>query len=192
VVGLRERNKARTRAEIRRHAMRLFREQGYAATTVDQIVKAAEVSQSTFFRYFPAKEDVVLRDDYDPLIIEAFESQPSELSPIQAIRAAIRTVIGGLSAEDIAQELERHKLILSTPDLRVALLDEFSRSITLFAEMVAKRIGRDPGDFAVRTFAGGLIGVSMSTMLTLSTAPEGQYLELFDTALAHLEAGLPL
>ena len=87
-VGLRERKKARTRAAIREHALRLFREQGYHATTVEQIAEAAEVSPSTFFRYFPTKEDVVLQDDFDILGIAAFEAQPAELSPIAAFRAA--------------------------------------------------------------------------------------------------------
>jgi transcriptional regulator GlxA family with amidase domain len=53
--GLRERKKTKTRAAIREHALRLFREQGYEATTVEQIAEAAEVSHSTFFRYFPTK-----------------------------------------------------------------------------------------------------------------------------------------
>src|SRR5258708_39627591 len=89
-VGLRERKKVKTRAAIKQHALRLFQEQGYAATTVEQIAEAAEVSPSTFFRYFPTKEDVVLQDDFDPLFVEAFKLQPPDLSPIQALRAAIR------------------------------------------------------------------------------------------------------
>ena len=80
--GLRERKKARTRAAIREHALRLFREQGYDATTVEQIAEAAEVSPSTFFRYFPTKEDVVLQDDMELLWIDALRAQPAGLSTI--------------------------------------------------------------------------------------------------------------
>jgi hypothetical protein len=64
---MRERKKARTRAAIREHALRLFREHGYGATTVEQIAEAAEVSPATFYRYFPTKEDVVLDNDASPL-----------------------------------------------------------------------------------------------------------------------------
>ena len=98
--GLRERKKARTRAAIREHALRLFREQGYQATTVEQIAAAAEVSPSTFFRYFPTKEDVVLRDDMDTRMVEAFVRQPLDLSPIAAARAAMREAWSSFTQED--------------------------------------------------------------------------------------------
>ena len=63
---------------IREHAMRLFRTQGYEATTVQQIIDEVEVSESTFFRYFPTKGHVVLTDDFDPIIVAAFRRQPAE------------------------------------------------------------------------------------------------------------------
>jgi AcrR family transcriptional regulator len=97
--GLRERKKARTRAAIQEHALRLFRDRGYEATTVDEIAEAAEVSPSTFFRYFPTKEDVVLYDALDPIFFEVFAAQPSQLSTIGAFRAATREVFGGAFAQ---------------------------------------------------------------------------------------------
>src|SRR5215831_18599469 len=99
--GLRERKKAKTRAAIQRHALRLFREQGYEATTVEQIAAAAEVSPSTFFRYFPTKEDVVLYDPFDPVLISAFEAQPPLLSPMQAMREALHATFAAMSREEM-------------------------------------------------------------------------------------------
>ena len=54
-LGLRDRKKIKTRDAIRREAMRLIQANGYANTTIEQIADAAEVSPSTFFRYFPTK-----------------------------------------------------------------------------------------------------------------------------------------
>ncbi|HEX9527041.1 MAG TPA: TetR family transcriptional regulator, partial [Streptosporangiaceae bacterium] len=99
--GLRERKKARTRAAIREHALRLFRENGYQQTTVEKIAEAAEVSPSTFFRYFPTKEDLILQDDMDTKMVEAFERQPPGLGPVAAIRAAARQVIASYSEADL-------------------------------------------------------------------------------------------
>jgi AcrR family transcriptional regulator len=189
---LRERKKVKTRAAIQRHAMRLFREQGYEKTTIDQIAEAAEVSPSTFFRYFPTKEDVVLYDATDPLIIAAFEAQPPELTPMQALRAVIRAVFSELPPNEQRDLRARFDLMFEVPELHARMLTEFSRNIQLTAELVAKRIGRRPEDFAVRTFAGALIGVSMSVMLAAADDPTADFIALLDAGMAHLEAGLPL
>jgi AcrR family transcriptional regulator len=190
--GLRERKKARTRAAIRRHALRLFREQGYSATTVDQIAEAAEVSPSTFFRYFPTKEDVVLQDDVDLLAFEAFEGQPPGLGPIAAMRAAIASAFGQLAESEREQLRETAALTLAVPELRARALDEFIGAIQALAEAIAKRTGHDPGEFRVRNFAGALVGVMMSASLAIAEDPAADFAGIADAALAHLEAGLPL
>src|SRR6201997_3915329 len=59
-LGLRERKKARLRQEIIDTSIRLFRKYGYESTRIDDIVQMLEISQPTFFRYFPSK-DAVLR-----------------------------------------------------------------------------------------------------------------------------------
>lgn len=61
IQGLRERKKARLRQQIIDTAVKLFRKQGYDNTRIDDIVEILEISQPTFFRYFPTK-DAVLRE----------------------------------------------------------------------------------------------------------------------------------
>jgi AcrR family transcriptional regulator len=190
-VGLRERKKARTRASIREHALRLFREQGYHATTVEQIAEAAEVSPSTFFRYFPTKEDVVLQDDFDILGTEAFEGQPADVSPIAAFRAAAEQMFGALTPEELDQFRETTELTLTVPEVRARAMDELARTIDEIAAAVAKRTGRAPDDFAVRNLSGAVIGVIMAATMPWAELPTGDLAERISAALTHLEAGLP-
>src|SRR6185312_12321429 len=192
VVGLRERKKVKTRAAIQRHALRLFREQGYDATTVEQISEAAEVSPSTFFRYFPTKEDVVLQDDLDPVLVAAFHAQPAELSPIQALRGALRAVFANLSEEEWVVARQRQALTNAVPELRARQLDEFYRTVQLLAEAVAERVGRRTDDFAVRALAGAVIGVGISSMFAANEDPTMDHMERMDAGMALLEAGFPL
>jgi AcrR family transcriptional regulator len=194
--GLRERKKARTRAAIRTHALRLFREQGYDATTVDQIAEAADVSPSTFFRYFPTKEDVVLQDDIDVLAIDAFEAQPASLPPVAAFRAAAQQTFAALGEEELARLRETAELTLTVPELRARAMDEFARTIGVIAEAVARRSSRDPNDFGVKILAGAIVGVIMAATMPwhdwAAEEPGADMLARIDAALSLLEAGLPL
>jgi AcrR family transcriptional regulator len=193
--GLRERKKARTRAAIRQHALRLFREQGYQATTVEQIAAAAEVSPSTFFRYFPTKEDVVLRDDMDDRLLEAFERQPASLTPLAALRAAIREGIATMTPGEWDEFSEASALGMAIPEVRARMMDEMARTIDMMAEALAKRTGRAPDDLAIRVSVGAVIGVIMAIMDPdhLAGGEVGaQSFQRIDEALSLLEAGLPL
>ena len=194
--GLRERKKARTRAAIREHALRLFRELGYQATTVEKIAEAAEVSPSTFFRYFPTKEDVVLQDDMDIRMIEALEQQPPELGPVAAVRAAAQQMFASYTAADMDVLRQTTALTLTVPEIRARAVDEFARTIKVVAEALAKRADRPADDLAVRTAAGAIIGVIMAITMPWEGWTEGASFEdsfgRIDEALALLEAGLPL
>jgi AcrR family transcriptional regulator len=199
-VSLRERKKARTRAAIRQHALRLFREQGYYATTIEQIADAAEVSPATFFRYFPTKEDVVLQDDFDVISLGALDSQPPDLGPIAAFRAAAAETYAALSPDDLARFRETIELTAAIPEIRARAIDEFVRTINQIADAIALRTGRSADAFEVRTIAGALIGVIMSVTVPESIdtwRPDAMLdvADLFariDRALDYLERGLPL
>jgi AcrR family transcriptional regulator len=192
-LGLRERKKARTRALIQEHALRLFGEQGYEATSVEQIAAAAEVSPSTVFRYFATKPDLVIYDDLDDRMIEAFRAQPPELSAIQALRATFRSAFGALAGEELALQRERELLMRSVPELRDAMLGEFARTIREIADLVADRTGRRGDDDGVLALAGAVIGLSIAAWF----ASDGddwtaRFIERIDTGMALLESGFSL
>ncbi|HZC06162.1 MAG TPA: TetR family transcriptional regulator [Ktedonobacterales bacterium] len=190
--GLRERKKAKTRAAIQRHALRLFRKQGYEATTVEQIAAAADVSPSTFFRYFPTKEDVVLYDPFDPVLLAAFEAQPAELTPLQAMREAMYATITAMSAEDAAELWQRGMLILSAPDLRMRMLNDLMVTTQDLAKMVAARVGRRADEAPVRMFVGAVTGALLATFLASANDPNADLRALVDECLEYLDAGMPL
>jgi AcrR family transcriptional regulator len=191
-LGLRERKKLKTRTSIQKQAMRLFLKKGYAATTIDEIAEAVEISPSTFFNYFPNKEAVVLQDDLDPPILAAFDSQPADLSPVAALRNAMRIVLADLSPEQDAFFRQRVRLMSSEPELRATMLNQFADLVEQIAQLMANRVGRSADDFALHNLAGALLGVMMSAMLVAADQPEADMVTLADQALAHLEAGLPL
>jgi AcrR family transcriptional regulator len=114
----RQRKKNATRDRIRACALQLFREHGYDATTVEQIAAAAGVSHMTFFRYFPAKEDVAVSDSYDPLLAGLLEQTPAGWPLIDRVRAALLRGLRQLYDADRDTLLAQNKLIVSTPALR--------------------------------------------------------------------------
>jgi AcrR family transcriptional regulator len=194
VSGLRARKKARTRSAIQREALRLFSERGYAATTVEQIADAADVSPSTFFRYFPGKEDLLLLDEHHSLadtVTRAFAAQPPQLPPVAALRAAIRTALADLPPTDRAARLERDVALVAVPELWSANLGLLVRALDQLGEVVAQRAGRDPCDAAVRALTGAVLGVTVRVFLDAANDPGVEPATALDEALALLEAGLP-
>ena len=71
VAATRPSKRERTLAALLESGLDLFERQGYEQTTVAEIARAAGVTEMTFFRYFPAKEHLLLDDPYDPVLIEA-------------------------------------------------------------------------------------------------------------------------
>jgi AcrR family transcriptional regulator len=188
--GLRERKKAKTKSAIQRHAVRLFTQQGFAATTVEQIAEAAEVSPSTVFRYFPTKEDLVVFDAYDPVIFAEFRRQPPELSLIEAWRGALRATFAGMSEDEVTGQLERGRLVLTVPELWGAALNDTRNSIEIMTNLSAERVGRPPTDPALRATVGALFGVMLTEALNWVHTEDSLVMVKLDEALAHLDDGL--
>jgi AcrR family transcriptional regulator len=120
---LRWRKRVRTKQMVQKEALRLFADKGYDQTTIDDIAHAAAMSPRTFFRYFPAKEDVVLWDEYDEQPFEEFWQGPAGGDPYSWLILRVREVIGELYAKDPELLLARIKLSFSVPDIRARFIN---------------------------------------------------------------------
>ena len=127
-----ERRSARTREALREAALRLFAEHGYGETTVARIAAEAGVSHMTFFRHFPTKEDVVLQDEYDPMLEDLVRAQPRTRPALRRVRDAVMSAVPQVYAQERDVLLQRSRLLLTTPSLRSRLGESMRGSQTAF------------------------------------------------------------
>ncbi|WP_346166731.1 TetR/AcrR family transcriptional regulator [Streptomyces javensis] len=197
-LGLRERKKIQTRQAIRRAAYRLFTEQGYDATPVDRIAEAADVSPSTVFRYFPTKEDIVLSDEYDDVLLAALRERPLDEPPVASLRRVLLDLFRHFAGNERREMLVRLTLIRQVPGLRARMSESMSRTGDLLAEVLAERSDRSPEDFEVRVVVGAVLGVLQEALFhcadqsTAEDAAMAAMEESIDHALDLLSRGLPL
>ena len=121
VAGLRQRKKQAAMRHIQHTAFALFEEKGFDNVTVEQVAEAADVSQSSIYRYFGTKEGLVFRDEYDDTV---FGTILAELESGATILDALNKGIGGVIEEHFHHDrditLARTKLWASHEAIRVA------------------------------------------------------------------------
>ncbi|MFF7971862.1 TetR family transcriptional regulator [Streptomyces sp. NPDC007905] len=191
-LGLRERKKIKTREAIRTATYALIKEQGYDATTIEQIAERAEVSPSTVFRYFPTKEDIVLTDEYDPLLLEELRARPAGESWMDSLRYVIHKALDAMMAQDPEVLRMRTHLGVQVPAVRSRMFESMSETGRLLRGAIAERSGLDPDSLEVRVYAMSLTGGLMEVYLHWAESGfEGELRDLVDRALDVLEQGLP-
>src|SRR3954466_1679958 len=183
--GLRELKKQRTRIAIQEAALDLIVRQGYDATTCGQIAAAAEVSPATLFRYFPTKEDIVIQDDYDPLMAAAVAARPARERPFQAVRRALTETLAQLPEHEMALVRERTRLLLSVPALRARLHEQSDAARVALADVLATRMRRPPDDLTMQAIAAAC-AAAVSVGVERWARDGGRLSDHIDTALAAL------
>lgn len=166
-TGLTERNKQRTRREIAEAAGQLFIERGYAATTVQDIANAADVSPRTFFRYFPSKEDVITviasatMDD----VLGHLAGHDASESLGSALKATFTAVLGpAIDDPDAARAFQF--MLRDTPALRARWLEEQRRNRDRLAEELRPWFDQSSGPMAPHLAAGAAL-LAIDEVMTL-------------------------
>ena len=190
-LNLRERKKAQTRHAIQQHALRLFLQKGFDATTVEEIAAAAGVSHMTFFRYFPTKEDVVIEDDYDPLIETMIRARPANEPPIEAIRQVVKELAQQIYLADRGAILARMQLFTQVPALRARLWEHGGGTEQIFTRVIAERMGCAENDLRVRVVSSACMAAITTALFTWTNSPDTcEMPEMIDQALRILQKEL--
>ncbi|MFF9027798.1 TetR/AcrR family transcriptional regulator [Streptomyces iakyrus] len=191
-LGLRERKKIKTRQAIRTATYALIEEQGYDATTIEQIADRAEVSPSTVFRYFPTKEDIVVTDEWEPVVMAQLRARPRDESWADVLRHVMRTALDLSLAEEPEVTRLRTRLGVEIPAVRARMMESMAATGRLLREALAERSGLAADSLELRVFAmsvmGGLMEVSQ---YWAETGHRDDIRDLVDRALDVLEHGLP-
>lgn len=150
------------RAQIADMALDLFLDRGFDQTTVEDICSAAGISRSTFFRYFPSKEDVFAGETSSAVdeILDGLLQRPDDEAPWTALRHSMGPLV-----EYYASRSERAfrlaALAVATPALATVQRDKQAKFHALITPELARRLGADlddPTDPRPRALIAGALG----------------------------------
>ena len=165
---LRDRNRARARAEIVAAAQRLFLEQGFAETSVEQIAEAAGVAPRTVFRHFPRKEDLVFHRHAEQVgrFAQLLAEQPDDVSPLDALVGAL---LGMLRLDEGPSDGSMLRLLEREPELQ-------RRDAALVADHHAAAVdfllSRGADRARAELLAGAFMGTVQATRGLVTLVPE--------------------
>lgn len=156
---LTERQKAETRREIARQAVRLFTAKGVAATSAEEIAAAVGISVRSLWRHFPNKERCVLPLLTEPLAVTAAALREwrkgDDVTELQT--AMLRRTADAIAADemgaDIPALLDLVRLTRTEPGLRLVWLHSQDDAEPVIAEALARRAGLPAPDLTVRVHA---------------------------------------
>jgi AcrR family transcriptional regulator len=155
--------KRATEIALRRAALQLVGERGYAATSTDDIARAAGVSPRTFFNYFPTKESVILLPEglLSDLVVAALERRPATEDPVASLAAAAMATFDSLSLLADSQDallIIGLRVMLTEPPLRRIMLERRAATEDAAWATLQQR-GVSPNDLGVR--------IAVAAVLTL-------------------------
>lgn len=159
--GLREHKKQQMYQRLSDTAIALFLDKGFERVTVADVAAAVDISKPTLFRYFPAKEDLVLHRlaDHEGEAGRVVVQRPAGCSPLYALRRHFldgldrRDPVTGLN--DDAEVLAFHRLLYGTPSLVARLHTHLERDEAALADA----LGGGSAGIRVRLAAGQIVAV---------------------------------
>jgi AcrR family transcriptional regulator len=157
-ASARDRKRLSTMRRVQAAALDLFEARGFGDVTIEQIASVCEVSAPTVYRHFGTKEQLVLWDEYDPLLFSAVSERRRGQTQLDALIEALLGAIDEVYAADAERILRRARLIEREPTLRAANASALSNLRDGLAKALA-RSGACRDDFEAEVVAGAVAAV---------------------------------
>ena len=189
--GLRERKKQRTRQAIVDAAWRQYRQGGFNAVTVAAIARNADVSQRTFFTYFPTKEDVFLGDPQDrtDILLQALRHRDRS----EPLLASVRTTVANLAAEVFQASpasLRERRTLVEHPAIANRLRQRWDLWEQALATVIGEELQLTRDDPEPYVMAAAIIGTFRAFATVAARHEPATWPRLMDRAFNVLEHGL--
>ncbi|HEX7659875.1 MAG TPA: TetR family transcriptional regulator [Pseudonocardiaceae bacterium] len=187
--GLREAKKRELREQIRAAAIDLFTTRGYQQTTLEQIAAAVRIGPRTLYRYFPAKDSLVITDEDDQAMLDRFTRELAQHPPIEALRRAFHAMLFDAETES---DRRRRTLIAAEPELQAAQLRLVIDLAERYAQAIVEHTGHPEDAEAALSLTGAAAGIALVTIRSDRHEAKTTQLRRFDAALKRLQDGFDL
>lgn len=187
--GLRERKKAQLHEALLDTGLRLFHENGYQATTTEEIAARVGVSQRTFFRYFPSKEDILLEalEGVDQHLFDALRERPGDEPPLLALRNALSDQWDRVERTSMFLRGGAAKLMKQNPELMATHMRYCHVRQKKLAAVVAERVGVDPATDPRPDLAAAVFFAALNTGVGAWVEADADFDDLPRVCLEHLD-----
>jgi AcrR family transcriptional regulator len=176
-------------SEVESVALRLFEARGFNEVTVEDIALEAHISVRTFYRYFPAKEDVlhariVRRAEHIRAVLAA---RPGDEPPLHSVRVALTEDAAAQDPESMRRWIA---VVATTPNVLKGVLGVIQlRANRVMADFFGERLGL-PGDGLIPTVLAGAVAGVIQASQTQWFFHGGDLASTLSDGLAVLERGI--
>jgi TetR/AcrR family transcriptional regulator, regulator of mycofactocin system len=172
-----------THAEISHTALRLFMDNGFDETTIDDIAREAGIGRRTFFRYFPSKNDLPW-GEFDVLLDRMrryLAGMPDDIPLMEQLRRAVLD-FNRVPEEEWEYHRRRMDLLLHVPTLLAHSTLRYASWRQVVAEHVARRLALPEDDLIPQTMAWTCLGVCLAAYEQWLRDGDATLLDLLDEA----------